>query len=150
MPAMTGTIKAQISRSQRNIRRDKLAYACWGIVAIIGSAAIFRKPRQMETRNIMWSVAAFLVLLAMLSFGAWLIHEQFNSAREMVLIVFSFSAIGGLSAIVSLKFSCIVNAKSKGLLSAMTAMLAGGLFYLAGIFLAIYYIYVHYLIVVKL
>ena len=150
LPAMADTIKAQIGRSERNIRRVKIAYACWGIVVIIGSVAVLRKPRRIDTRNILWSAAAFMVLFALLSFGAWLIHEQFNSVKEMALIVFFFSVAGGLSALVSLKFTVGADSQSQNILSVIKGVLAGTVFYLAGIFLAIYYIYVHYLIVIKL
>jgi TolA-binding protein len=151
LPSMSDTIKAQISRSERNIRRDKIAYLCWAIVAIMTGAAVFRKsPRRMATRNIIWSIAVFAVMWAAFSFAAWLIHEQFNSVREMILIAFSFAAVGGLSVLISLNFASRADAKSEGVFSALTGMLAGAVFYLAGIFLAIYYIYVHYLIVVKL
>jgi hypothetical protein len=68
----------------------------------------------------------------------------------MVLIVSSFSAIAGLSALISMKFTRKVNADSTGIFSAVVGGLAGVVFFLAGIYLAIYHIYIHYLIVVKL
>ena len=146
LPAMSDTIKAQISRSNRNIRRVKLAYISWSIITIIGLISL--RKRQPGIQKFIWSAAVFVLLLAVLSFFAWLIHEQFNSVREMVFIVISFSAVGALSSFVSLKISNSI--RGKGILSPLIAVIAGGAFYLAGIFLAIYYIYVHYLIVVKL
>jgi tetratricopeptide (TPR) repeat protein len=145
LPAMADTIRAQITRSERNIRRDKIAYACWAIVAVTLIGAVLKKPQQTDTSRIIWSVAAFAVVWAALSFAAWLIHEQFNSTGEMVWIVFSFSAITALSALISMKFTVRANVHS-----VLAGTLVGIVFFLAGIYLAIYYIYVHYLIVVKL
>jgi tetratricopeptide (TPR) repeat protein len=149
LPAMADTIKAQIIRSERNIRRDDVAYACWVLVAIIGGTAVLRKPRSFDVYRISWSVAAFVVMFGLLSFGAWLIHEQFNSAREMVMIVVSLSAVTALSSLISMKFAFKANADPKGI-SAVAGSFAGIIFFLAGMYLAIYYIYVHYLIVIKL
>jgi tetratricopeptide (TPR) repeat protein len=150
MPGLADTIKSQIARSERNLRRDKIAYVCWGIAAIVFGAAFIRKPRRIGARSIVCACAAFVIVGAVLSFYGWLIHEQFNSAREMVLIVSSFSAIAGLSALISMKFTRKVNADSTGIFSAVVGGLAGVVFFLAGIYLAIYHIYIHYLIVVKL
>jgi tetratricopeptide (TPR) repeat protein len=150
LPAMADTIKAQISRSERDIRRDKIAYVCWGIAAIMFATTFMRKPRRIGAGSIVYACAAFVIVGAVLSFYGWLIHEQFNSAREMVLIVSTFSAIAGLSTLISMKFSRIANIDSTGVFSAAAGGLAGIVFFLAGIYLAIYYIYIHYLIVVKL
>jgi len=150
LPALADTIKSQIARSQRNIRRDKIAYVCWGIAAIVFATAFIRRPRRIGARSIVCACAAFVIIGAVLSFYGWLIHEQFNSAREMVLIVSSFSAIGGLSALISMKVTRKVNADSTGVFSMVAGTLAGIVFFLAGIYLAIYYIYIHYLIAVKI
>jgi len=150
LPALADTIKSQIARSERNVRRDKIAYVCWGIAAIMFGTAFIRKPRRIGARSIVCACAAFVIAGAALSFYGWLIHEQFNSAREMILIVSSFSAIAGLSALISMKFTRKVNADSTGVFSAVAGSLAGVVFFLAGIYLAIYHIYIHYLIVVKL
>ncbi len=150
LPGLADTIKSQITRSERNLRRDKIAYACWGIAGIVFGTAFIRKPRRIGARSIVCACAAFVIAGAALSFYGWLIHEQFNSAREMVLILSSFSAIAGLSALISMKFTHKVNADSTGVFSAVAGSMAGIVFFLAGIYLAIYHIYIHYLIVVKL
>ena len=150
LPALADTIKSQIARSERNLRRDKIAYVCCWIAVIVFGTAFIRKPRRIGARSIVCACTAFVIVGAVLSFYGWLIHEQFNSAREMVLIVSSFSVIAGLSTLISMKFSRRANIDSTGVFSAAVGSLAGIVFFLAGIYLAIYYIYVHYLIVVKL
>lgn len=153
LPALTDTIKSQIARAERNIRRDKIAYICWGILACICGMVFLRKPRCISVSRIVWSAAAFIITGTFLSFGAWLIHEQFNSLKEMLLIVILFSTTTGLSELISMNFTDKLLAKRNGnryVLAAAAGTLAGIVFFLAGIYLTIYYVYVHYLIVVKL
>lgn len=150
-PALADTIKTQIARAQRNIRRDKIAYACWIVLAITCGIAFLRKPRSVETSRIFWSFVVFVITGVLLSFGAWLIHEQFNSFKEMLLIVFFFSATTGLSTLISMNFTDKLLVKNNhSVLAAVAGTMAGIIFFLAGIYLTIYYVYVHYLIVVKL
>jgi len=157
LPALADTIKSQISRSERSIRRDKIAYVCWGISALICGMVFLRKPRRIDMSRVVWSVAVFVLAGVFLSFGAWVIREQFTSAREMILIVISFSAITGLSVLISMIFTGKILAKSNAdskeshcVFPAVAGTLLGVVFFLAGIYLAIYHIYIHYLIVVKL
>jgi tetratricopeptide (TPR) repeat protein len=157
LPALADTIKAQIARSQRNIRRDKIAYICWGLLAILSGATFLGKPRCIKTSRIIGALAAFVITGAILSFGAWLIHEQFNSVKEMWLITIAFSGIIGLSTFISrtltdkfLAKTAVNPGTSRRIFATIAGVVAGSIFFLAGIFLAIYYIYIHYLIVVKL
>jgi tetratricopeptide (TPR) repeat protein len=148
LPALADTIKAQITRAQRNIRRDIIAYACLTVLAIICAIAFFRKPRSIEPGRTFRSFAVFVITAGLLSFGAWLIHEQFNSLREMLLIVFLFSATIALSTFISTAFTDKFLKKNTS--AAITGTLAGIISLLAGLYLTIYYVYIHYLIVVKL
>jgi len=150
-PALADTIKTQIARAQRNIRRDKISYACWIVLAITCGIAFLRKPRSVETSRIFWSFVVFVITGVLLSFGAWLIHEQFNSLKEMLLIVFFFSTTTAVSTLISMSFTDKLLAKNnRSVLAAVAGTMAGIIFFLAGIYLTIYYVYVHYLIVVKL
>jgi len=157
LPALADTIKAQIARAERNLRRDKIAHVCWVILTIISGFAFLRKPRIIDADRISWCAAAFIIMFALLSFGAWLVREQFNSAQEMSMIVLFFSLTISLSMSISMnlanKFLEKRNAALKKIhyiFAAIAGSLAGIIFFLAGIYLTIYYIYVHYLIVVKL
>lgn len=153
LPVLADTIKSQIARAERNIRRDKIAYVCWAVLACICGMVFLRKPRCISISRIVWSAAAVIITGAFLSFGAWLIHEQFNSVKEMLLIVILFSATTGSSALISMSFSNKLLAKRNGnryIPAAAAGTLAGIIFFLAGMYLTIYYVYVHYLIVVKL
>jgi TolA-binding protein len=150
-PALADTIETQIARAQRNIRRDIIAYACWPVLAIICAIAIIKKPRSIESGRIIWSFAVFVITAGLLSFGGWLIHEQFNSFKEMLLIVFFFSAVIAISSLISITVSDKILAKNnRSFLAAAIGTITGLIFLLAGLYLTIYYVYVHYLIVVKL
>jgi len=157
LPALAEAIESQIARAERNLRRDKIAYVCWAILACICGMAFLKKPRHIDTSRISWSAAAFIMTGSLLSFGAWLIHEQFTSMKEMWLIVISFSVITSLSALISMNFANKPLAKrsadlrvSHYIFAAVAGTSVGIVFFLAGIYLTIYYIYVHYLIIVKL
>jgi TolA-binding protein len=145
LPSLADTIKSQIVRSERNLRRDTIADICWAIITLMLAAGLLKKPHGIDAKKGIRCIAAFAVMFLLLSFGAWLIHEQFNSPKEMVLIVTLFSAITALSALVSMKLA----PNPKGI-SMFASSLAGIVFFLAGMYLSVYYIYVHYLVVVRL
>ena len=149
LPGMSDVIQTQIERSDRNLRRDKIAYLCWAIVAIIGTAAFLKKPRIPMSRAL-WAFCAMFILGLIVSFAAWLVHEQFNSVREMILLICSFSLITCLSGMVAIKFAGTAKADTNLTVSAIGGALAAIVFFLAAIVLVVYYIYVHYLIIVNL
>ena len=152
-PSLASTIKSQIARAERNIRRVKIAYFCWAILACIGGVTFLRKHQCACTSVIIRSFATFIITAVMLSFGAWLIHEQFNSVKEMFLIVILFSLAAGLGVLVSMSFTSklLTNKNENHYVFAATAgVLAGIAFFMAEVYLTIYYVYIHYLIVIKL
>lgn len=157
LPALADTIKAQIARAQRNLRRDKIAYVCWAILAIICGIAFAKKPRIIDAERISWCIGAFVIMAALLSFGAWLVHEQFNSTGEMLQLVVFFSLTTSLSMSISMNLANKFLEKRKAalkkihyILAAAVGSLAGIIFFLAGIYLTLYCVYLHYLIIVKL
>jgi tetratricopeptide (TPR) repeat protein len=157
LPALADTIKAQIARAERNLRRDKIAYVCWAVLAVICGISFAKKPRIIDADRISWCAAAFVIIAVLLAFGAWLVHEQFNSTGEMVRLVIFFSLTASLSMLISMNLANKLLAKRKTalkrfhyILSTAIGSLAGIIFFLAGMYLTIYYVYVHYLIVVKL
>jgi tetratricopeptide (TPR) repeat protein len=157
LPALADTIKAQIARAERNLRRDKIAYVCWAILAVICGIAFAKKPRIIDADRISWCAAAFVIMAALLSFGAWLVHEQFNSTGEMVRLVIFLALTTSLSMSISMNLANKFLEKRKAalkkihyILAAAVGSLAGIIFFLAGIYLTLYCVYVHYLIVVKL
>jgi len=147
LPAHRETIKAQIARSVRNIRRDKIALICWGILAVITGVTILVKPIGIDTSRISWAIIAFIVLEVILLFGAWLIREQFTSAGEMLLLTTFFSAAAGIGSLVSITFGKKLFVKADCVLPAVTGSITGILFLVAAIYLTIYHVSVHYLIV---
>lgn len=150
LPALADTIKAQIARAERNLRRDKIANVCWAILAIIFVIAFLKKPRLIDSDRISWCAATFIIMFALLSFGAWLVREQFNSAQEMSMIVLFFSLTTSLSMSISVNLANKLLKKRKAAFAATVGSLAGIIFFLAGVYLTLYCVYVHYLIVVKL
>lgn len=154
LPSLKDTIKAQIARCKRNLRRSYITLLCFGIFALISGLGVLVKPRGVDGNKIIFSLVAFAVLGVVLLFGAWLIYEQFSSVREMLLIVISFSAIAAISSLVSMTFADKLFAKAVGagagrnILSVAAGSVMGVILFTAGIYLAIYYINVHYLIVV--
>jgi len=148
LPAHQETVKAQIARSVRNIRRDKIALICWGVLALIGGLAILVKPIGIDTSRISWAIIAFVVLEVILLFGAWLIREQFTSTGEMVLMTTFFSAAAGVGSLVSITFTGKLFVKTDCVLPAVMGSITGIFFLAAAIYLTIYHVSVHYLIVV--
>jgi tetratricopeptide (TPR) repeat protein len=155
LPVHQETIKAQISRAERNIRRDKIALICWGVIIFITAVTILARPRGININRIGWSIAGFVVLELILLFGAWLIHEQFSSVAEMLLITIFFSAVASVGSLISISFAEKLIGKAaakttaaRDILRAVVGSITGLSFQAAGIYLAIYYINLHYLIVV--
>jgi len=148
LPTHQEMINAQISRSVRNIRRDKIAFICWGVLAVIAGLVILVKPVGIEKSKIVWAIVAFVVLGLPLLFGAWLIREQFTSVSEMLLITILFSATAGIGSLVSITFTEKLFAKADDISSAVVGIVTGIIFLFAGVYLTIYYVNVHYLIVV--
>ncbi|MHC4645535.1 MAG: tetratricopeptide repeat protein, partial [Planctomycetota bacterium] len=155
LPSLEGVIKVQISRCKRNIRRDWFALVCWPLLVLISAVAILATPVGIGMSKIASSLAVFALLAAFLSFGAWLIYEQFSSVREMLLIVISFAAAAGVSSLISVSLAEKLFGKrlnsiqaGPGVLSVVAGSIVGLILFTAGLYLAIYYINAHYLIVV--
>ncbi len=148
LPAHRETIKAQIARSARNIRRDKIALLCWGILVVITGVTILVKPVGIDISKIKRIIVAFVVLEIILLFGAWLVREQFTSAGEMFLLTTFFSAAAGISSLISITFGKKVFVKADSVLPAVIGNMTGMIFLVTAIYLTIYHVNVHYLIVV--
>ena len=89
-----------------------------------------------------------MILQMLLLFGAWLIREQFTSAGEMLLMTTFFSAAAGIGSLVSITFTEKFFVKTNSVLPAVTGGITGIIFLAAAIYLTIYHVSVHYLIVV--
>ena len=157
LPSLRETIEAQVARCKRNIRRTWVAWICWGVFGIFGALGILAKPAGIIAGKVMPSLAAFVVMGMLLSFGAWLIYEQFSSVREMLLIIMSFSAMAAVSSLISTSFTekffsrASVNTEEpRVILPVAAGCIIGMILFATGIYLAIYYINVHYLIVLRM
>lgn len=154
LPSLRETIEAQIERCKRNIRRTWVAWICWGVFGVFAALVILTKPFGIIAGKVMPSFVAFVVMGILLSFGAWLIYEQFSSTREMLLIILSFSATAAVSSLISTSFSeklisraSVNNEESRVILPVVAGSIIGMILFATGIYLAIYYVNVHYLIV---
>ncbi|MFC2155663.1 hypothetical protein ACFLRB_04145, partial [Acidobacteriota bacterium] len=104
LPGSAKTINSQIKRTKRNIRRDVLAILFWAFLLLLTAVVILIKPRGFDFSKIGRYILVFIILFILLSFAAWLIHEQFPSTAKWVLfaLLFSFNAV--LSSLISTNF----------------------------------------------
>jgi len=155
LPALEDSIKAQIARCRRNIRRVHAAWVCWAVAALVITVAVFVKPVGIGVGRIAAALPGLVVLVILLWFGAWLIKEQFSSPAEMLLLVSSFAGAAAAASVFSTSLAEKVfqghgdrSQKQGRILSAATGTVTGLILFIAALYLAIYYINIHYLIVV--
>lgn len=154
LPELEATIKAQIARCERNLRRRTIALACWGVVGLAGVLAIGLKPFGLRVRKLLWMLVGFIVLGMILAFAAWLIREQFSSSAEMLQLVFLFAIGANISAYLSIHMidKLFYHKTAKGgnryhqIAAVTVGSLIGAVIFLASFYLTIYYTYEHYLI----
>jgi tetratricopeptide (TPR) repeat protein len=146
-PQLAKTINSQILRANRNIRRDDYALFSIIICAIIFIIA-FLKPVKI-TLNMIIRCAAIFILAAILLFaGAWLVRSEFPSMNQLALFAIFLAASIGLGSFISL---CISQKFIKSRVSgAIVGTFGGMIFMLAAMYLTVYYVYVHYLIIFKI
>lgn len=149
LPWLRDTIKAQISRCSRNIHRARITLVCWCVLATTLSLVISYKPFGIYKDKLVSSFVAFVILSSVLLFGAWLIREQFSSVKEMFSIVISFSTVASVGSLISMCLGKkLIISSGREFCSVGLGGVIGILFFIAGTYLAIYYINVHYLIVI--
>jgi len=155
LPSLEDAIKAQITRCKRNMRRIHVAFISWAALALIIAASFFAKPAGIKLSTIILALPPLALLVIMLSFGGWLIKEQFSSPAEMLLLVICFSGAVGIASMFSTTLTDKIFTprpgsarKTAGILPAAAGSITGLILFIACIYLAIYYINVHYLIVV--
>lgn len=147
-PHKKKVIEGQIARSYRNIRRDIIAGSCWVLLAILLVLAMVAKPFGFQTAGKGKLILTFLVLTAVFAFAGYLIHEQFDSFEKMLLFAFWFALNAGIAAWVS---SATAAKFFDGVFwRCVVGSLLGLLFFSAGFYLIVYYLNVHYLVLVKL
>ncbi len=147
-PDKKKVIEGQIARSYRNTRRDIFAVACWALLAILMVLALAAKPFGLNMAGAGKILLMFVILTAGLVFAGYLIHEQFDSTGKMVLFAILFALDAALAALVS---SSTASKLFDGKLwRAVAGSVLGLLFFAAGFYLIVYYLNVHYLVLVKL
>lgn len=150
LPESAKTINSQISRTKRNIRRDDLAIVFWVVLLLLTIIIILLKPRGLNFSRIWGYIQAFIILLILFSFAAWLIHEQFPSTAKWVLFAVLFSLNAVISSLLSANFA----AKAAGSLGRGLRIIIGSLMgiilFAAGFYQIIYYVNDHFLVLFKL
>jgi tetratricopeptide (TPR) repeat protein len=147
-PQNEKTITPLIKRAKRNIRRDVLADMSRILLVIFVFLVTVVKPRGLDLKRLKRIIPAVLLLAALYGFGAWLIHEQFKSNLEIILLSVLLALASGLSAFFSTQ---LANKLGKTpFVRMITGSLTGILFYVLALYLIIYYVNVHYLVLVKL
>lgn len=146
-PEMEKTIQSQILRAKRNILREDIAH--FSVVICIGifAAAFLLKPHCISFDNIIKSFSVFILFGILLYIFGWKIKSEFNTFNQLILFVVCLAASIGLSALISLTMAQKVK---NNILGALLGTSIGLLFLTAGIYITIYYVYVHFLIVFKL
>lgn len=147
-PELTKTINSQIRRAHRNIRRDNIANLSIIICGILFAGSLLIKPRCISLKNIVRSVIIFALSGVLLFAGAWLIRSQFDTLNHLILIATLFAASIGLGSFVSIQVARKM--KNSHIAAALLGSMTGVIFLLAGMYLTIYYVYVHYLVIFKL
>lgn len=154
LPALEKSISAQIRRCHRNMHRQKIRLACW--IIIIALMAIAARKHAVRKRMMLISLVWVFILGLALSFFAWIIHEQFSSFKEMMWIIASFTGITFFSAVISISLSerYFIRAGHKNgirkFLMPVYGIISGIIWFSAGIYLAVYYINVHFLVIIHL
>lgn len=146
-PEHEKTIKLQIKRANRNIRRDDLAN--WSIVicGCLFAGSLLTKP-LVSLKHVFRSLIIFVIAGVLLFAGASLIRSQFDTINQLALIVVFFAASIAISSLVSV---CITRKfKNSHFAAAILGTFSGVIFLLAGMYLTIYYVYVHYLVIFKI
>lgn len=149
LPGKKKTIIARINRSKRNIRRVKLAYGSWIILALLCLLTFWLKPMGLDFSAIGRGLLIFIILAILLLFAGWLIREQFPSNAQMWTFALLFPAAAALSSFFSFNLAQKTAAARRGL-RIVIGGLSGIVFFLSGFYLVIYYVSVHYLTVFKL
>ena len=154
LPYLEEVINAQIKRCERNLRRIAIAYVSWGLIILMFVTGVIYKYSDIDRKLPLYSFPAFVILLGFIFIGAWLIREQFSSMSEMILFIILFPVIILTGAHISNRLTRMLFSKSgdeinmrRKIMTIVSGSILGIIFMIAGIYLAIYYIYAHYLIV---
>ncbi|HOZ46075.1 MAG TPA: tetratricopeptide repeat protein [Candidatus Hydrogenedentes bacterium] len=151
LPDKADAIAPQRARASRNARRRTLALVAWCFVGLVVLASVALRPRGLPRWRIERGGIAFVVLAAVLAAGAWLIHEQFTSPREM------FALILGLSASAAVAYPCTATLAQKilgrrahpwraAILGTVIALAVG----VAGGYITLFYVNEHLLVIFRL
>ncbi|MEW5736872.1 MAG: tetratricopeptide repeat protein [Thermodesulfobacteriota bacterium] len=147
-PDLRQAMEVQAARCRRNMLRVTFARVMGAIAVLIFAAALFWPPVGMPLRPLLSFLAASGALFVILALGAWLIREQFSSNAEMWLLSCSFALAPTLSGWVASTLS----KKALGVSGASLAasILLSLVLFVAVAYLCVYFIYIHYLIIIGL
>lgn len=151
-PDLAGELLAQLARAERNQRRRHLALAAWVLLALLAVAALLRwrsAPLRLA-RLLACSAAAFAVLAGILLLGGWLIAEQFWSPGQRYALALLPAAAAVLGGVIGRRLADGLLPGARPALRLLVGSLLGLAFLAAAVYLTLFHVNEHYLVVVGL
>jgi hypothetical protein len=156
-PQQRGAISDQVNRCNRNIRRIWLAWIAGGVLAASFFVVLRLRSFRPDVKTIYRGILTLAVLVPVNLLAAWTIHEQFTSYGEMLWLTGALSS----AAVLAGWFSALLlqGAPAKNPASIMSSLRSGRLLTAVGLgllvqiaasYLALFFVNVHYLIIIDL
>lgn len=153
-PGSIEEIQSQKDRCHRNLRRHRLGWLSGATILGFLFLAMILSPVGISLRMVPLSLLAFMLLSAVFLFMGWLIWEQFASPLEVVLLSVSISASACLGVPFGSSFAEKIARGDNGrrwfvIRAALGATVTLPLL-VSGVFLCVWLINEHYLVVLGL
>lgn len=149
VPEYIKNAEAQIGRANRNIKRQRLFAVSVISAFLFLFAAFFKKPGGISFRIIKITAATIILSFLIIFSSSYIIYEQFSSIKELLLISSFLSLSNGFSALVTGTFRSKKIFSHHGA-SAAVSIFSGIIILIACIYISIYVVNEHYLIILKL
>lgn len=150
-PERAAAIGAQLARSERNLRRGRLAWASWGLAGLVFALGLVRAPRLPSAVELRRAAVAFVAVALLTLTGAWFIHEQFATRTELFGLALTGPLVGCFAYPLTAKIGRWLTGttadapRGRARRAALVGMLLDLVLLLATSYLAIYYLCEHYL-----
>jgi tetratricopeptide (TPR) repeat protein len=158
LPDRKVTIQSQIQRCKRNIRRKHLAFGGWLLLGTLVGTTLLAAKQGVNSCG--WRVGLWsgMLLLGVLGFGAWTIREQFINSTILICFVVGLSVLGGVAYPMSKTLRDWIGQWRSAkryhlgavLMESFVGIACGVFVVVSGVYVLIYHVYPHYLIVFKL
>ncbi len=154
-PMMEKEIDIQVQRVKRNRLREVILWASRVLLAFLVAVSFLKKPFGLERRSLWIALVIFITIGCIYAIAAWLIHEQFASFREIVLLVGGFTALLSLGYPLSRAFTykVIMSSAQKERVTfagSLKCVIVHAIFISTGVYQIIYHTNRHYLVIIGL